>query len=310
MASSSKRSILITGCSPGGVGHALALEFASHGMRVFATARSTSSLSRLSEKGIEICELDVTNAESITALRDEISKRTGGKLDMLFNNAGSMYEAPAIEADPARIRAVFDTNVFGLFNMVSAFTPLLFASSTQSDMMPVIINTSSVLARLPFAFSAAYNASKAAVASYSDTLRIELDPLGIKVVTLFMGEVSTNLMSPDNICFDPEGIYTVALEGTRERSQNHAKKSMKPELFAKQVVQAILAKHSEYGKGEFLWKGTNAWAIWFLNLVGWRYMLDNVVKKMVGLEKKKSESPFAKKQQFCGQRKMCREANS
>ncbi|KAJ6100362.1 hypothetical protein N7467_001897 [Penicillium canescens] len=282
MASSSKRSILITGCSPGGVGHALALEFASHGMRVFATARSTSSLSTLAEKGIETCELDVTNAESITALRDEISKRTGGKLDMLFNNAGSMYEAPAIEADPARIREMFDTNVFGLFDMVSAFTPLLLASTTKSVTLPVIINTSSVLARLPFAFSAAYNASKAAVASYSDTLRIELGPLGIKVVTLFMGEVSTNLMSPDRISFDPESIYTVALEGTKERSRNHAKNSMKPEVFAKQVVQAILAKR---GKGEFLWKGTNAWAIRILNLLGWRYMLDNVVRKMVGLEK-------------------------
>lgn len=125
----------------------------------------------------------------------------------------SVYEAPAIEADPARIRGMFDTNVFGLFDMVSAFTPLLLASASNSSTPPVIINTSSVLARLPFAFSAAYNASKAAVASYSDTLRVELSPLGIKVVTLFMGEVSTNLISPDSISFGPESIYTAALEG-------------------------------------------------------------------------------------------------
>ncbi|CAG8904090.1 unnamed protein product [Penicillium egyptiacum] len=286
MASSSKRSILITGCSPGGVGHALALEFHSHGMRVFATARSASSLSTLAEKGIETHELDVTNAESITALRDEIFKRTGGKLDMLFNNAGSMYEAPAIEADPARIRGMFDTNVFGLFDMVSAFTPLLLASTINPATPPVIINTSSVLARVPYPFSAAYNASKAAVASYSDALRIELGPLGIKVVTLFMGEVATNLVSPDNISFDPESIYTVALEGTKERGRNHVRNSMKPEVFAKQVVQAILAKHSGYRKGDFLWKGTNAWLIWFLNFLGWRYMLNNAAEKMIGLDKK------------------------
>ncbi|CAP95465.1 hypothetical protein E8E15_009562 [Penicillium rubens] len=286
MASSSKRSILITGCSPGGVGHALALEFHSHGMQVFATARSTNSLSELAQKGIETYVLDVTSSESIAALRDEISKRTDGKLDMLFNNAGSMYEAPAIEADPARIRGMFDTNVFGLFDMVSAFTPLLLASASNSSTPPVIINTSSVLARLPFAFSAAYNASKAAVASYSDTLRVELSPLGIKVVTLFMGEVSTNLISPDSISFGPESIYTAALEGIREWSRNHARNSMKPEVFAKQVVQAILAKSPRYGKGQVLWKGTNAWVIWLLNLVGWRYMLENVSKKMVGLEKK------------------------
>lgn len=76
-------------CSLGGVGHALALEFAAHGMRVFATARSTGSLSTLEDKGIETFALDVTNLASIAALRNEIVKRTGGKLDMLFNNAGT-----------------------------------------------------------------------------------------------------------------------------------------------------------------------------------------------------------------------------
>lgn len=81
--------IFRTSCSPGGVGHALALEFASQNLRVFATARSTSSLSSLAEKGIETFALDVTNLESITALKNEISKRTGGKLDILFNNAGT-----------------------------------------------------------------------------------------------------------------------------------------------------------------------------------------------------------------------------
>ena len=58
-------------------------------MRVFATARSTGSLSQLEAKGIEILPLDVTSAESIAVLKAEITKRTGGKLDMLFNNAGT-----------------------------------------------------------------------------------------------------------------------------------------------------------------------------------------------------------------------------
>lgn len=58
-------------------------------MRVFATARSLSALDGLQEKGIEILTLDVTKAESIAALKKEVESRTGGKLDMLFNNAGS-----------------------------------------------------------------------------------------------------------------------------------------------------------------------------------------------------------------------------
>jgi 1-acylglycerone phosphate reductase len=269
------------------VGNALALEFAAHGMRVFATARSTASLSTLEDKGIETFALDVTNAASIAALRDEIVKRTGGKLDMLFNNAGTMYEAPAIEADPTRIRAMFDANVFGLFDMVSTFTPLLLASATNTQTPPVIINTSSVLSRLPFAFSAAYNASKAAVASYSDTLRIELGPLGIKVVTVFMGEVATNLMSSDNISFGSGSIYIDAEERVKERSRNHAKNSVKPEVFAKQIVEEVVVKNPRYGQGEYLWKGSNAALIWFLNAVGWRKVFDSTVKKLVGFDQEK-----------------------
>jgi NAD(P)-dependent dehydrogenase (short-subunit alcohol dehydrogenase family) len=76
-------------CSKGGAGNALALEFAARGLRVFATARSLKSLDNLPEKGIETFILDVTNTESIIKLRDEIIKRTGGYLDILFNNAGS-----------------------------------------------------------------------------------------------------------------------------------------------------------------------------------------------------------------------------
>ncbi|KAL2787689.1 hypothetical protein BJX66DRAFT_310388 [Aspergillus keveii] len=289
MPSSSKRSILITGCSPGGVGHALALEFAAHGLRVFATARSIKSLSTLEERGIETFALDVTSADSIRALKVEIATRTGGKLDMLFNNAGMMYEAPAIEADSGRIHTMFDTNVHGLFNMVSTFAPLLIATSPSAQNSappPAIINTASILARIPFPFSAAYNASKAAVASYSDTLRIELEPLGIKVVTLFMGEVRTRLMSPDDIIFGSESIYSDLSERVKERSRNHAKDSMSPELFASQVVKEILVKSPGYGKGEYLWKGTNAWLIWLLDAVGWKKIFDGTVKKLVGLDKR------------------------
>ncbi|KAL2782604.1 hypothetical protein BJX66DRAFT_320310 [Aspergillus keveii] len=296
----SKRSILITGCSPGGVGHALALEFASHNLRVFATARSLGSLSSLKEKGIETFELDVINSESIIALRDEITNRTGGKLDMLFNNAGTMYEAPAIEADSTRVRGMFETNVFGLFEMVSAFAPLLLASSASTSTTrnpPVIINTSSILSRLPFPFSAAYNASKAAVATYSDTLRIELEPLGIKVVTLFMGTVATHLMSPDNISFRADGFYFDALEEAKRRSRDIAKISMNAEEFAKQVVQQVLVKSPGRAQGEYLWKGTNAWPIWFLNTVGWRKIFDPIVKKPVGLDKEELRNAIFRKAQ-------------
>ncbi|KAH9204002.1 hypothetical protein DL95DRAFT_499165 [Leptodontidium sp. 2 PMI_412] len=295
MAPSGKRSILITGCSAGGAGHALALEFAAKGMRVFATARSTKSLAKLAANGIEVLPLEVTSAESIASLKSEIERRTGGVLDMLFNNAGMMYEVPAIEADPARIRKMFDANVFGVFDMVTAFVPLLLAAVSQSETPPTIINTASVLGRLPYPFAAGYNATKAAVASYSDTLRIELAPLGIKVVTLFMGEVSTGLMSADNVSFGRDSLYATAEEGVRERSRNHVQNSMKPEEFARQVVGDVLSK-SAAGKGEYLWKGTNAPTVWFLNAIGWRKIFDGSVQSAVGLDKGMKQTLFDKGQ--------------
>jgi 1-acylglycerone phosphate reductase len=77
----------------------LALEFASRGLRVFATARSMKSLSALEGKGIETFILDVTDLDSIVTLKADITARTGGKLDMLFNNAGqSKHDLKAVTA--------------------------------------------------------------------------------------------------------------------------------------------------------------------------------------------------------------------
>lgn len=76
-------------CSQGSAGYALALQFAAQGFRVFATARSLKTLSNLAEAGIEILTLDVTQPESIAAVKSQIASRTGGSLDILFNNAGA-----------------------------------------------------------------------------------------------------------------------------------------------------------------------------------------------------------------------------
>lgn len=193
-----------------------------------------------------------------------------------------MYEAPAVEADIVRFRQMFDTNVFGLFNMTQAFIPLLLASASESRLPPTIINTSSVVSRVPFLVSAHYSASKASVTSYSDTLRLELAPLGIKVITLFMGEVSTGLMSPDNISFGVDSLYIDAEAAVQERSRSHAAKSMKPDEFACQVAHQIFSNPA-IGKGEYVRKGTLATLVWFLNAVGFRKIFDASMEGPVGL---------------------------
>ncbi|KAI8157337.1 Short-chain dehydrogenase cctT [Colletotrichum sp. SAR 10_70] len=271
MAGSKQRTILISGCTEGGAGNALALAFAAAGLRVFATARSLKSMKNLQDqKNIETFTLDVTSQDSINNVKAEISRLTGGTLDILYNNAG----AP----DSDRVRKMFDANVFGLFDMVTAFTPLLLAAVPTSSTPPTIVNVASVLARLPGPFTSGYNASKAAVASYSDTLRLEVRPLGLKVLTVYMGEVSTAIIQADNVKFAPDSVYADTEAKIRERSATHEKTTMKPEEFARQVVPEVLSAKSPY-----VWKGTNAFIVWLLNAFGPRTVFDSTMNGASGL---------------------------
>ena len=82
------KSVLITGCSKGGIGDAVAQEFHSKGIRVFATARNLAKIEHLKSLGLDTLQLDVTSAESIKHAVAEVEAATGGKLDFLVNNAG------------------------------------------------------------------------------------------------------------------------------------------------------------------------------------------------------------------------------
>jgi 1-acylglycerone phosphate reductase len=87
----SKKTVLVTGTSSG-IGHALVRQFLEKGYSVIATARRTESIADLAALGVTTLSLDVDWQESIQALKDEVSKITGGKLDMLVNNAGAHSE--------------------------------------------------------------------------------------------------------------------------------------------------------------------------------------------------------------------------
>ena len=84
----SKRTALITGCSQGGIGDALAQEFHKKGFRVFAAARNLAKVQHLKALGIEVIPLDVVDEGSIKDAVEAVKKATGGALDVLVNNAG------------------------------------------------------------------------------------------------------------------------------------------------------------------------------------------------------------------------------
>lgn len=88
MAPSPRKTVLITGCSAGGIGSALAEAFHARGLQVFATARDLSRIAHLKGMGMDVLKLDVEDQSSIEAAVKAITLVTGGTLDILVNNSG------------------------------------------------------------------------------------------------------------------------------------------------------------------------------------------------------------------------------
>jgi len=123
-----KKSVLITGCSDGGIGGALALAFAQRGLLVFATTRKIASMSKLTNlPNVRLLVLDITNQAQIHAAVEAVKKETGGSLDYLVNNAAQGRFMPLLdEAEGFKeAKELFDLNLWAQLSMVQAFTPLL-----------------------------------------------------------------------------------------------------------------------------------------------------------------------------------------
>ncbi|KAL8920987.1 MAG: hypothetical protein Q9172_004251 [Xanthocarpia lactea] len=270
-----KRTVLITGCSDGGLGAALAIAFHDVGLHVYATARNPSKMEGLAARGIDTITLDVLDEASIAACVNQLPS-----LDMLVNNAGATYVMPLVDADLNEARKLFDLNVWSHIAVTQAFIPLILKSPCG-----MIVNQTSVGAVTTIPFGAIYNSSKAALAILSDPLRLELQPFGIKVVDLRTGLVKTKLISNMKESKQPSlpagSIYDVA-RGTVEkalRQEEFEDQGMAAEKWAKMVVKDLL-KHKP---PLVIWKGDSALLTWFATLlpVG---TFDGMVKKLTGLD--------------------------
>ena len=248
-----KKTVLITGCSPGGIGYALARAFHSSGLHVFATARNEKALADLTIIGIEALSLEITSPDNITEIRNHIHERTGGSLDYLVNNAGRNYTVPALDIDFAEVQSVFESNVFAVMRLCQAFAPLLIQAKGT------IINIGSVAARIPYVFGSVYNASKAALHCYSDTLRVELAPFKVRVIVVITGGVKSNICRTHREL--SEGSLYLPLDAEYKRRQLHSQEvGMDTALYAAKVVKAVLKSHP----ASSLWKGAQASKVWLL----------------------------------------------
>ena len=269
-----KKTVLITGCSPGGIGHALAIQFHSKGLHVFATARNVNAVADLRDQGVEVLQLDVTCPEDVAGINRYISDRTNGSLDYLINNAGRNYTVPALDVDLDEVQATFETNVFAVMRMCQTFAPLLIRAKGT------IVQIGSLAGEIPYVFGSAYNASKAALHAYSDTLRVELAPFDVKVMVVVTGGVQSNIARthrelPEDSLYHPLGTEY------RRRQVHSQEAAMETIVYAEGVVKAALKAKP----ARTVWRGHHAWNVWLALTLMPRMFWDYYFTKAFNLTK-------------------------
>jgi len=175
---SEKKVWFITGCSTG-FGRALATNLLENGYRVAVTARNADKVADLvaiDPANALAIALDVTDKQQVA---DAVAKAEEhfGHIDVLVNNAGFGYFGSIEESDEAEVRSMFEANFWGLAEMTRAVLPKM-----RERRSGTIVNISSIGGFVSFPGLGYYHATKYAVNGFSEALKKEVEPLGIKVV--------------------------------------------------------------------------------------------------------------------------------
>lgn len=179
------KSVLITGCSTG-IGNCLAHGLRERGYRVFASARKEADVVALSAAGFASLPLDLDSSGSIRAAVETVLERTQGRLYALINNGAYGQPGAVEDLSRATLRAQFETNLFGTQELTNLIIPAMRAQGEGR-----IIQMSSILGIVCFAYRGAYNATKFALEALSDTLRLELHDTNIHVSLIEPGPIES-----------------------------------------------------------------------------------------------------------------------
>jgi short-subunit dehydrogenase len=236
------KTVLVTGCSTG-IGAATARTLRDRGWTVIPTARKAADLDRLRHDAFTPVELDIADSASVRHCAEETLRISGGKLGAVVNNAG--FGQPGAVEDLTRdaMRYQFEVNVFGLQELANQFIPL-FRKQGHGR----IVNVSSVLGRITIPFMGIYCASKHAVESLSDALRVELSGSGVAVSIIEPGPIDTSFQnnSVERARTQITAVkspfmqrYRKQMEGTDGDDKFSRKFSLPPEAVARKIIHAL-----------------------------------------------------------------------
>ncbi|KAJ3550275.1 hypothetical protein NM208_g65 [Fusarium decemcellulare] len=283
-----RKSVLITGCSKGGIGSALAEVFQEKGYHVFATVRNPSKISQnlSSAKNVTVLNLDVLSSGSIAAAVQSVKAATNGRLDVLVNNSGSTMVVPALDTSIDDAKKLFDLNFWAPMAMLQAFAPLLINAKG------CIVNNTSVNGQVPMGFMSIYNSSKAALAAASETWRHELQPLGVRTITLLTSGVKTGSFAHyEGIELPETSHYYEVRQFIHDIADGRLQEgAITPRQYATQVVRAV-----EKGATGNVWAGTSAFMIRLACWLSPQSVMDMLVESIVPVRKEMSQAAQKKR---------------
>ena len=232
---------VVTGASRG-LGRAIALELARRGLEVVATMRDPAAgetlLAEAAAAGhsLLVDRLDVTRPEAF-AVPDG--------LRVLVNSAGVRYRYLPVEETPIQEwHDTFATNVFGLAELTRRCLPALRRTAERGP-GAVVANVTSAAILLPHPFMGTYRASKAAVSALCDSLRLELAPLGVRVVEILPGPIATDLQNDSLMVRLPEAVEYPPYRPLGERQHDVSAAALPyvtaPDVAAHAIADAIFA---------------------------------------------------------------------
>lgn len=215
--------VVITGVSSG-IGYEAAKAFLAQGnFVVFGLSRKPFELS-----GMHHIVCDVSQEEQVKAAIEQIVAKHQG-IDVLVNNAGMGISGAVEYTNLPDAKQLFDVNFFGTFLMSKHALPHMQASAR-------IINIGSVAGELPIAFQSFYSASKAAVQSFSDCLRMEVKPFGVFVTTVLPGDTKTGFTSARTKASET-GRYSERVNQSIARMERDEQKGMPASAVASLIVK-------------------------------------------------------------------------
>jgi NAD(P)-dependent dehydrogenase (short-subunit alcohol dehydrogenase family) len=183
--------VLITGCSSG-IGAETARCFARNGFRVFASMRRPEAGAELRQEAaaagwaLSTPPLDVTSDSSVGMAVSDLLAETGGRIDVVVNNAGYYCMGAVEETSPAELAAQLDTNLLGVLRVVRAVVPIMRAAGRGT-----VVNVSSISGLVVLPLVGPYHASKFALEALTEALRYELHPFGVRVVAVEPGPIAS-----------------------------------------------------------------------------------------------------------------------